>query len=200
MFVRKLLLILAATAGFTAIAQADVLIYKATESNRRIGYDNDRAGTAVGYIVFDWDTGEIRKFSATGAGTGRRFTVSNPGGVRVYVAKGPRKSTYTVITRYQEKSAPYTEVLELMQGKDQPLTIRPGRAVYSPKTLSSSTKEVVIPYSEDDVILWSRSTTAVFQSKETIAANKTGQTVDSLMERYRALYLAKGYYEVPDTE
>jgi hypothetical protein len=170
------------------------------ESNRTIGYDVNRPGTAGGVIVFDWDSGEIQMLRARTVNGGRQFTVSNPEGIRVYVAKGPTNSTYTVITRYQEKTEPYTEILDTMYGLDRVLAIRPDRLVYSPRLLKASPRQVIVPESDDDVVLVTSTVTATYLSAETQAANAVNQTVDGVMERYRALYLAKGYDEVADPQ
>lgn len=182
---RKILL---GFAGFltlgAASVRADVLIYKIVESSRTIGSNANRAGTAGGYMVFDWETNEVRVLRARLENGSRQFTISNPQGIRTYIAKGPNNSTYTVFTRYQEKSAPYTEILDVMHGPDQVLAIRPDRQVYSPKVLKGSPKEVIVPESGDDVILVTSTVTATFMGVETQAANAANQTVDGVMEEW----------------
>ncbi len=130
----------------------------------------------------------------------KQFTVINPQGVRIYVAQGPSGSTYTILSRYEEKTTPFTEVFDVIYGVDKVLAIRPDRLVYSPKTLKGSPKSILVGDNDDDVELTTSTTTSTYLNKETQAANAANQTVDNVMDRYRAVYLAKGYYEVPDTQ
>lgn len=199
--VRKILALICSCLSLSVTTtRADVLIYKVTESNRTIGYDVNKLGVAGGYIVFDWDSGETRMLRSTIVNGSRQFTISNPQGLRVYVAKGPNNSTYTVMSRYQEKTTPYTEILDVMYGLDVVLAIRPDRLVYSPRVLKGSPKQIVIPESDDDVVLVNSVVTGNYLGGDTQAANAASQTVDGVMERYRALYLAKGFFEVADPQ
>ncbi len=201
MFVRNITLALAMfLTACTATVQADVIIFRMVESNQTIGYDVVRPGTAAGYIVFDADTLDMRVLRANIVNRSRQFTISSPQGARFYVAKGPKGSTYTIVTRYQEKNEPYTEILDTMYGRDSILAIRPDRLVYFPKLMKSAPKQLIVPESEDDVILVTSTVSATYLGRETQSANAAGQSVDAAMERFRALYLAKGYYEVQDTQ
>lgn len=177
-----------------------MLIYRVAETSRTIGYDRVTSGLAGGYLVIDWDTGDVRMLRSTAVNGVRQFTISNPQGIRIYVAKGPAGSTYTILTRYQEKSQPYTEIVDVMYGLDRVLAIRPDRQIYSPRVFSGSPKSVTVPGSDDDVILQTSAVTANYLAVETQQANAANQTADGVMERYRALYLAKGFYEVADTQ
>ncbi len=197
---RTLLIAATALLALGPLARADVIIYRMLESNRTIGYDRNRTGTAAGYMALDWDTGEIRILRAQTLYGSKQFTVINPQGVRVYVANGPNGSTYTVISRYEEKTAPFTEVMDVLYGVDKVLAIRPDRRVYSPATIKGSLRNILVGDNEDDVELTTSTTTSTYLNKETQAANAANQTVDGVMERYRALYLSRGYYEVQDTQ
>jgi hypothetical protein len=56
-------------------ARADVLIYRMLETTRTIGYDRNKPGTASGYLVIDWDSGEMRILRARNVYGNKQFTV-----------------------------------------------------------------------------------------------------------------------------
>ena len=160
-----------------ALAQADVMIYRVTESSRLIGARGETRVNASGYYVQDVDTGETAVIAAMKLNGSKVFTVTRPGGVLSYVANGARGKTYTVMSRYEEKGEPFREISGLEYGVDQVLAIRPDRQILAPR-IRKGTAQSITAAVADDAVLSVGTTTAGFIERDTQDANFFARTVD----------------------
>lgn len=178
-----------------ALAQADVMIYRITESARLIGSGGETRVNATGYYVQDVDTGETVVIAAMKLNGSKVFTVTRPGGVLSYVANGARGQTYTVMSRYEEKTSPFQEISGIEYGVDQVLAIRPDRQIIAPK-IRKGTAQSITAAVANDAVVYVGTTTAGFIQKDTQDANFFARTVEDLLQQYRGAFQARGYFEI----
>lgn len=176
-------------------ARADLAIYNFTGTQDITGSGVGLRVRVSGVVIIDLDNNRasrVVKFSVNGA---KRFRIGDESNFAVYRAQGPT-ATGTLVLSGQVTNTPsgYQETQTFYSGKDTTLNIG-SRLVTLPRTIKGSGYALI---DNGAPLLYALSIQALvhgFSSKETIAANGRGETLDQASTRWRNALLAQGYTE-----
>jgi hypothetical protein len=174
--------------------QAQVLVYKATQTCRSTGSGGNLALTRTGSIVFN---SQMDQATAVMVYTLNRtkcfqveshsFTVSHP--------IGPNDTAWTALYEFKQTTNSVGSFYVLGYGKDAVLTVNSAQVLTAPKTISAKPQQISYN-SGGDTSVWDTVLTLTFDPKSTKAANLAQQSVSALASVLRASYLSKGYTEL----
>jgi hypothetical protein len=193
---KKLLLTVVALLSLT-VCKADILIYRLTDSARQIGSGQDTRVLLTGFVAFD-ETSTNGMANAMvvwtyGVGGAKYFQVV-PHTFSVSQTAGRNSTSWTVFREYHpiNTNSVTGESYILAYGQNVTLRTSPTNTVSAPRVMTAKPQEIAS--GAKDLILDS-TFNAVFDSKDTLAANGQSLTINDVAASLRQKYLSLGYLE-----
>ena len=193
----KKLLITAIALLSLNLCKADITIYKLTDSARQIGSGQDTRVLLTGSVAFD-EPGTNGIANAMVVWTyrvaGVKYFQVVPHAFNVSQTAGRIPGTsWTVFREYHPITNSVTgESYILAYGQNVTLKTSPTNTVSAPRVMTAKPQEIT--FGANGLFLDS-TVTAVFDSKDTLAANEQSLTINDVADSLRQKYLSLGYIE-----
>jgi hypothetical protein len=191
-------LILAAMALLSLnLCKADILLYRLTESARQIGSGQDTRVLLSGFVAFD-EAGTNGMANAMVVWTfrvaGAKYFQVVPHTFSVSQTAGRNGSSWTVFREFHpiNTNSVTGESYILAYGQNATLTTSPGNTVSAPRVMTAKPQEIASGAKD---LLLDSAFNAVFDSKDTLAANGQSQTINDVAASLRQKYTSLGYVE-----
>ena len=184
-----LLLVLGLAAS---VAQADLVIYRFTESSQSIGGGTQLRLRASGYLVLDF-TNFSGKIITAGKVRGEKvMTITELLDINEYTVTGLTRN-YTALQRRTVLDYLEEESLGFMFSPNTSLRLQLGQFINYPRSFTEHFQSVT--KDGDPFVLYTGRRAYGFRSADTFDANTLGLTVDQAIAAYRDAFAAKGYVE-----
>jgi hypothetical protein len=187
----KFLLLLLSGLAVT-VAQAELVIYRFSESSQSIGGGAQLRLRATGYLVLDYTefTGKIIT-AATIRGQ-KVMTIVDLLDITEYTVAGLTK-TYTALQRRTVIADPEEETLGFTFSPNTSLRLEFGQFINYPRTFSEYFQSARLEGA--NYVLYAGRRSYGFRSADTFQANTEGLTVDQAIAVYRDVFARKGYVQ-----
>ena len=193
---RKLLLTVIALLSLN-VCKADITIYRIMESARQIGSGQDTRLLLTGFLAFD-ETSTNGTANAMVVWTfgvrGAKYLQVVPHTFSVSQTAGRNNTSWTAFREYHPISTNSVtgESYILAYGQNVTLKTSPTNTVSAPRVMTAKPQEIT--FGANGLFLDS-TVTAVFDSKDTLAANEQSLTINDVADSLRQKYLSLGYIE-----
>src|SRR5215831_6885885 len=189
---RKLLLTAIALLSLN-VGKADILVYRLTDSARQIGSGQDVRLLLTGFIAFDETSTNAIVVWTYRVGLEKYFQVV-PHTFSVSQTAGRNETSWTVFRELHSinTNSVTGESYILAYGQNVTLRTSPTNTLSAPRVMTAKPQEIAS--GARDLILDS-TFTAVFDSKDTLAANGQGQAINDFAASLRQKYQSLGYLE-----
>jgi hypothetical protein len=193
---RNLLLALIALLSHN-VCKADIIIYKLTESARQIGSGQDTRVLLTGSVAFDEPstngTANAMVIWTFRVGAAKYFQVV-PHTFSVAQTAGRNSTSWTVFREYHliSTNSVTGDAYMLAYGQTAKLTTSPSNTVSAPRVMTAKPQEIALGAKE---LFLDSTFTAIFDSKDTLAANGQSLSINDVAASLRQKYQSLGYIE-----
>ncbi len=193
----KTLLLTALLAALPAFVQAQLVVYRESETARVTVVGRQVTLPVITYIIYDT---ALQSFSAIGSfqlGGNKYYAITNNSENRLTQGIAGPGGNYTVLSQTADGSKDPNVITASYFAKGRETTLDLGNAATAtlPRSLKATTRAV--QRSGGQIGIYEGSSTVIFQSTETRTANQAGENAAAVIERIRQRLESRGYVPAP---
>ncbi|MDB6027140.1 MAG: hypothetical protein JWM68_3363 [Verrucomicrobiales bacterium] len=177
-------------------ATADVLVYNYVETGVITGNGKRVTEVVRAYFISDTDTSESVSIGYLTFNGVKYYVVLPSQDSFTLKVSGPLGASYTVLTKALVTTTNTSQLVKLqaefIKGRDVLLKIKSNKTYVAPRTFAGIARSAenigggVIGITESTI-------TATFNTVDTVYANDSGNSVTTVLDRYKTLLASKGY-------